>query len=126
MAVVGGVAAGAGAGGGGGAAAAAAAVADVVVLVNTHLCSRACDAHDVAAVARFAVFSNCHCCCYCCCWWLCCCCCCCCCCCTNTFLFNQTRNVHDVVGPCVVVLVTLTVCVARNLLLVLWQDQCCS
>ena len=41
----------------------------------------------------------------------------------HTFLFTQTRNVHDVVGPCVVVLVNLTVCVARNLLLVLWQDQ---
>ena len=41
----------------------------------------------------------------------------------HTFLFTQTRNVHDVVGPCVVVLVKLTVCVARNLLLVLWQDQ---
>ena len=55
--VVGGAGAGAGAGaGGGGGAAAAAAVADVVALVNTHLCNRACDAHDVAAVARFAVF----------------------------------------------------------------------
>ena len=42
---------------------------------------------------------------------------------THTFLFTQTRNVHDVVGPCVVVLVNFTVCVARNLLLVLWQDQ---
>ena len=42
---------------------------------------------------------------------------------THTFLFTQTRNVHDVVGPCVVVLVKLTVCVARNLLLVLWPDQ---
>ena len=41
----------------------------------------------------------------------------------HTFLSTQTRNVHDVVGPCVVVLVNLTVCVARNLLLVLWQDQ---
>ena len=39
----------------------------------------------------------------------------------HTFL--STRNVHDVVGPCVVVLVNLTVCAARNLLLVLWQDQ---
>ena len=73
----------------------------------------------MAAVARFAVFSNCYCCCH-----------------SvvggcaaavaavaHSFLFTQTQNVHNVVGPCVVVLVTLTVCVARNLLLVLWQPM---
>ena len=44
----------------------------------------------------------------------------------HTVLFTQareSRDVHDVVGPCVVMLVKLTVRVARNLLLVLWQDQ---
>ena len=102
--------------------------------MNTHLCSRACDAHDdlmwlqlhglqclvTVSVAVIAVVGGCaaavaaavaaaaavvaavvaavaH-----------------------TVLFTTTRNVHDVVGPCVVVLVKLTVCVARNLLLVLW------
>ena len=29
----------------------------------------------------------------------------------HSFLFTQTRNVHDVVGPCVVELVNITMCV---------------